>query len=228
MISQFEEVKRLFEEMESHLENTGTDINNLHLFVIGGAVLLYHGLKPATKDIDIIVESKKEYFTFQKLLKSIDFKPKIPGLEYRHMNLTQIFERDDFRIDVFHKTVCNEFSLSKAMIKRAIQIQTHEKLKISLCSNEDIFLFKTMTEREGDLEDCIALVQKGIEWNVILTELKSQIKHSGKEIWITWVGERMDILVEKGLNISIMKEIDTLREDYFNELEKKNKYTKSD
>ena len=78
-----------------------------------------------------------------------------------------------------------------------------------------------MTEREGDLVDCISIATtQNIDWKVILGELKNQIKRSKQDVWITWVGERLDILEERKLDIPIMKEIDRLREDFFNNLEK--------
>jgi hypothetical protein len=89
-----------------------------------------------------------------------------------------------------------------------------------LCSNEDIFVFKTFTEREGDLQDCISLAQRGLDWNAIVNEIQSQIHHSGEDVWITWIGERLDLLMEKGLNIPVIDQIDKLRDTYFEELER--------
>ena len=104
--------------------------------------------------------------------------------------------------------------------KRANNIINLKHLKIFLCSNEDIFIFKSLTEREGDIEDNISLIKQGINWDIILEELISQIKISGQAIWITWVGERLDLLEEKGINIPIMKEINRLRDEYFNKIER--------
>ena len=101
------------------------------------------------------------------------------------------------------------------MINRAEEIISLERIRLFVCSNEDVFLFKTMTEREGDLEDCISLAKRGFNWETILKELKSQIKHSRKDVWVTWVGERLDLLEERGLSIPIMKEVNKLREEYF-------------
>ena len=215
MISKFNQIEKLFKEINSTLKR------KIRIFVIGGVVLLQQGLKPATKDIDLIVETREEFILLQNTLKSINFIVKIPNIEYKNMNLNQIFIRDDFRIDLFQKEICGRFSISKEMMKRAVTFLNLEKIKLAFCSNEDIFLFKTMTEREGDLEDCISLAQRGIKWNIILNELKNQIKQSSQDVWITWVGERLDILEDKGLNIPIMKEINQLRERYFERYEKK-------
>ena len=215
MISKFNQIEKLFKEINSTLKR------KIRIFVIGGVVLLQQGLKPATKDIDLIVETREEFILLQNTLKSINFIVKIPNIEYKNMNLNQIFIRDDFRIDLFQKEICGRFSISKEMMKRAVTFLNLEKIKLAFCSNEDIFLFKTMTEREGDLEDCISLAQRGIKWNIILNELKNQIKQSSQDVWITWVGERLDLLEDKGLNIPIMKEINQLREKYFEKYEKK-------
>ena len=214
MISEFKEIENLLKEIDKKLKSK-TD-----LFMIGGAVLLHQGIKPATKDIDIIVLKKEELESLSNAISEAGFKAKFPSEEYKGMELNNILVREDFRIDLFNRVVCEGFSLSEEMAERAKKVLQLDKLTLHLCSNEDIFLFKTLTEREGDLEDCIALAQREINWEVILKELKNQTK-TGRKVWITLVGERLDILQERGLIIQIMKAIDELREKYFNELEKK-------
>jgi len=183
MISEFKQLEKLFHEIDKQLK---TDVN---IYVIGGVVLLYHGLKPATKDIDIITTDENEYIAFKEVLKSIKFKIKDPAGVYKKLNLSSILERNDYRIDIFYQTVCKKLSLSEGMKKRANNIIDLKHLKVFLCSNEDIFIFKSLTEREGDLEDCISLVKQGISWVIILEELVSQIETNGQDVWITWIGE---------------------------------------
>ena len=215
MISDFEELNLLFEEIDKHLNQKA------HFYIIGGAMLLYHGMKEATKDIDIIVDKESEFKTILHILKTLKFATKALTIEYGQIDISQIFVRKDFRIDLFHKTVCKGFQLSDAMVKRAEKVAALKNLSIYLCSPEDVFLFKTFTEREGDIMDCLALAQKKkIDWNIILEELKNQIRHSDSKIWVTWIGERLDILEERGLEIPIMKEVNKLREAYFAEYEK--------
>lgn len=214
MISEFNQIEELFNEINKVMNRKVT------AFIIGGAVMLYQGLKPATKDIDIVVKTKEEFTELQKALIKLQFTSKIPGAEYKHMNLNQVFQREDFRIDIFQKEVCGKFFLSLEMMQRAKTVIDLNHIKVVLSSNEDVFLFKTMTEREGDLEDCVSLAQTGIEWDIIFSELKSQIKESKQNIWITWVGERLDLLEERGLTIPIMTEINKLRDPFFGEWEK--------
>ena len=215
MISDFNQLEKLFIEIDQQLTN------DVPLYVIGGAVLLYQGLKPATKDIDVILSDEKTYADFVSSLTSLQFQRVDPTGVYKKMDVSAIFEREDYRIDAFLKTVCKRISLTNGMKQRAKPLKQLSHLHVFLCANEDIFIFKSMTEREGDLEDCIALVQRGLEWNSVLNELKAQIKHSGEDVWITWIGERLDILQDRGINIPIMNEVNKVRDEYFKQLEHK-------
>ncbi len=215
MINNFKQIGDIFKEIDQIIPD------KIKVYVVGGAALLEQGLKAATKDIDLVVETKKEFIQFQHSLQKRGFKPQIPGKEYSRMNLSQIFQRGDFRIDLFEKEVCGRFSLSRGMVERARKALSLDHIEVYLCSNEDIFLFKTMTDREGDLTDCESIVTAAVEWDIILDELKSQINMSKQDVWITWVGERIDILEERGMVIPIMKDLNTLRDKFFDDFERR-------
>jgi len=215
MISKFEKLDDLFSELDKILND------KIKFYIIGGAVMLYHTLKTATKDMDIIVDSPKEFIATEKALRKINFTTKLPTAEYKKFDLNQIFIRGDFRIDLFQRTVCKGFILSDGMRKRAQKVRELNHLTIYLCSTTDIFMFKTFTEREGDIADCISLTQSDIDWDAMLDEINKQIGTSGNKVWITWIGERLDILEENGLEIPIMKDIDKLREEYYEDYEKR-------
>ena len=216
MISEFKQIEELFKEINENLTK------KVNVYIIGGAALLFEGLKPATKDIDLILKNEDEFKIFNKTLITINFKEEKPSALYKKMEFNKIMVRDDYRIDAFLKEVCKKFVLSNDMIKRSDEIFTLKNISVNKCSNEDIFLFKSMTERPGDLEDCIELVKKGLDWNEIKDELINQININGEDVWITWVGERLDELINKGLTIPIIKEIDKMRDDYFKKIENSN------
>ena len=216
MISEFKQIEDLFKEIDENLTN------KVNVYVIGGAALLFEGLKPATKDIDLILKNENEFKVFNKTLIAINFKEEKPSTLYKKMELNKIMVREDYRIDAFLKEVCKKFVLSNGMITRSDVILNLKNISVNKCSNEDIFLFKSMTERPGDLEDCIELIKKGLDWNEIKDELINQIKTNGEDVWITWVGERLDDLMEKGLTIPIIKDIDKMRDDFFNKIENNN------
>jgi hypothetical protein len=89
------------------------------------------------------------------------------------MEVNIILEKGDFRFDLFLQKVFRKISLTDEMKNRAVQILTMKHLDVFLCSNEDIFIFKSITVREGDLEDCITLAKRGINWDIILKEIQS-------------------------------------------------------
>ena len=179
MISKFDQLNELFADIDKNLTV------KVHFHIIGGAVMVYHGLKPLTKDIDIVVDTQKEFIMAERALKSMGFIAKLPTAEYTNFDLNQILIKGDFRIDLFQKSVCKGFVLSDGMKKRAIKIKALENLTVSLCSTTDTFMFKTFTEREGDLADCISLVQSGIEWESMIDEINKQIDSSGNKVWIS-------------------------------------------
>ncbi|MEK6946408.1 MAG: DUF6036 family nucleotidyltransferase [Nanoarchaeota archaeon] len=215
MITTFKEIEELFTEIDNSMSK------KVNVYIIGGAALLRKGIKAATKDIDMVVATKSEFFEIQNALIKIKFISRAPEKEYTRMSLSELFQRKDFRIDLFEKEVCGRFSLSEEMMKRAEMVMELRHLTVFLCSSEDIFLFKTMTEREGDISDCISIAAtQNPNWNTILEELQSQINQSKQDVWITWVGERLDLLSERGVDIPIMNKIDKLREKYFEMYEK--------
>jgi hypothetical protein len=192
--------------------------SSVTFFIIGGAVLLYRGLKPGTKDIDIVLQNTKDFTVTKELLAKNGFTPEIATQVYKNMNVSEIMVRDDFRIDLFDKKVCDKFSLSTEMMNRGESIGSFKNIKLLLCSNEDIFSFKTMTEREGDIEDCQKLATEGLDWSIVLEEIKNQIKISGNSIWITWIGERMELLEDRGIQIPIMGDIHKMVLEYYKKI----------
>lgn len=214
MISKFEEILDLFEQVSQKIKL------KVDLFLIGGAALMYYGSKEATKDIDLVVSSEKEYSELKNALLEMGFNAKkLPKL-YEHVALADILVKYDFRIDLFKKVVCQKLCLSPKMQKRSRKIFEAEKIRLFLCSKEDIFLFKSITSRPGDKEDSIKLIQQGIEWKIVLDELMDQVKENGEEVWITYVNERFDELEELGIFIPIKKQIEKISLKYYKKWEK--------
>lgn len=216
MIENFAMYEELFKKVDNLSEQ---DIN---LYVIGGAVLLYRDLKPSTKDIDLVVNTQSEYNELIKVLKKLGFEDYSPMLGgYEHFNMGKQLKKGDVYIDIFLNKVCSKFSFSKGMIKRSEEIMTLNKIRIYLSSNEDVFSFKTMTTRPGDLDDCVSLAQRGLDWDTIFVEIKSQIEISGEDVWITWINERLIDLEEKGVNIPILDKTNELASVYMERLDEK-------
>jgi len=214
MISEFKVYEKMFQEL-SALVTVPTKV-----FVIGGAAMLYRGKKFRTKDIDIVVQSKKEFLALRKAFSQIDFKPKVPSAEYSLMCLSEILVKGDVRVDLFNDKVCGALHLSEAMVKRSEKILSFGKLEVYLCSNEDILVFKSITNREGDKEDCFTLTEQVIDWGLVLKEIEYQIKKSGQDIWITRMNETLEEIIDKNRAIPIIEKVRKETEKYYDKLEK--------
>ncbi len=214
-ITDFTQISEAFDEINKNIRN------KINVYLIGGAVLLYHNLKPGTKDIDLIVNSKEEYESLINTLKKNDFTLEKPTREYHKLNLENILIKDNYRFDIFNKIVCNNLFLSDNMIKRAKLIKEYKNIKLFACSLEDILVFKSITDRDGDIGDCQSIARTNPNWNVILDEIKYQVKKSGKDVWITWFEERLNLLEDRKIVIPILKDIRKLSLEYYDQLEKK-------
>lgn len=149
---------------------------------------MYAGLKYFTKDIDLVVRTEQEYNSCVEAMKRMGFRSIRPGAGYSRMNLSDMLEREDgYRIDIFNDRVCGKLRLSEGMVSRSKERVRHEGVILSSCSMEDILIFKSITEREGDLQDCKAIITGTmVDWMIFLKELEEQIS-TGEDVWITWV-----------------------------------------
>ena len=81
--------------------------------------------------------------------------------------------------------------------------------------------FQIDYEWDGDLEDCIQLIEMNqVDWKVVMEEILVQIE-SGEEVWITWMAERLNLLNESmGVSIPILRRINRLADEYLERWEK--------
>jgi hypothetical protein len=212
-ITEIKQIYDAFEKMDNSLNK------KISIYMIGGGVLLYNNLKQGTKDIDLIVNSKEEYTQLIKTLEKQDFKLEKPTREYIKLNLENILIKNNYRFDIFNKIVCNTLFLSENMIKRAEVIKEYNNIKLFACSLEDILVFKSITDRDGDVDDCLSIARKNPNWNIVLEEIKYQVEKSGNNVWITWFEERLNLLEDRNVVIPILKDIRKLSLEYYDQLE---------
>ena len=210
MITKYSQIQELFVELDGHISKKTA------VYMIGGGALMKRNIKHHTKDIDIVVDSKPEFDRMQNAFMKAGFKPILPTKEYERLAISQIWVRDDFRVDVFCKMVCGCFSLSAGMKERSVRDDARLKnTDLYVCSPEDIFLFKTMTEREGDYDDCVSIIRRkdNIEWHVVLNEAQEQSK-IGQAVWITWITNRLEEFAERGMIIPILDDMIKLADEH--------------
>jgi hypothetical protein len=212
MISNSDSIKGVFTEIAGKLSRP------VSAYIIGGAALMHYGAKDSTKDIDLVLRSREEFDTLRKSLRNIGFMSKTAPATHKNLALADWLIRGDFRMDLFNEAVCGRLKLTERMSKRSIKTAQISQLSVFICSKEDIFLFKSLTEREGDKDDCIVLIKQGLDWSIILDELEKQIREHGDDIWITLINERLEELAEQGLIIPILKQTRGLTELYYQKL----------
>lgn len=163
----------------AELEKVGDTLTSpVTLYLIGGAAMIKYGLKAATKDIDVLLSTHEETEgLIHALLKSgyHTIQTNKLGAEYQEMQATQILENDGgFRWDIFHEYVCKKLRLSAGMTNRSKALFKSGLLTVRLVSKEDIFLFKTVTERDDDEADLLLIARSKVDWELVLKECMTQ------------------------------------------------------
>lgn len=208
-------VRRKFElkYIEDELKRIGKHIpKKVEIVLIGGANLMYRGLKAATKDVDIVVMRSNDLKLFSETLVDLGyFEVKRLSKEYSNLGASVIMRNQDgFQYDIFFRQVCQALILSPRIIKRTEPLGQFNSLFVFLMSPEDVFLFKGMTERAADLEDMRILVEQDLDWKIILDECQKQ---EGEKIWEAFLLVKLEELQDKyGIRAPIKRKLRQLSE----------------
>ncbi len=151
---------------------------NAKIFVFGGEAMRMRGLKRSTKDIDVVVEDSTTFGAIRDALDSIGYRLLGGGemsMADAKLEPSGIFVAEGYpRVDIFVRTICGKFTLSASMKERST-CERYGRLEFCVMSNEDIFLLKSVTDREGDVYDMIQLAKaEGFRWQTVLEELYEQ------------------------------------------------------
>lgn len=104
------------------------------------------------------------------------------------------------RVDIFVNSVCHKLFLSEKMKERS---ELHGELgciTLRICSREDIFLLKSVTERDRDLDDMLVLLRKGIDSEVLLSECELQDRIDSKiggRVWEAFLITKVEEMERK-------------------------------
>jgi len=155
------------------------------VYLIGGCALSLKDIKAATKDVDAIFTSLKDLELFEKELIALGYKKEVRvEMAYEQLGAYSILRHPDKAgFDLFHKRVCNMLKLSEDMVKRSSNYGNFDKLELFLISNEDIALFKGITERPRDIDDIATIIRSAIaegrtfDWDAIRSECEVQAEH---------------------------------------------------
>ena len=143
----------------------------LSIYLLGGAVMAMNGLKPGTKDIDVIVKDKRCHRILVRSLEKCDYyslQSQDLCVPYRDLSAIALQNIEGFRWEIFIKYVAKKLALTDGMELRAGKIYSGKKLTVFRLSNEDMFLMKGMTERDRDLEDMALIARSDINYDIVL------------------------------------------------------------
>lgn len=151
------------EPADSLFERLGASLSRpITVFLFGGENMRIKGLKAATKDCDIAVETAPDFEEISNTLQS-KMGYRSTGSEYSDED-ARICPDGIFtlpgggRIDLFTHTVLRGLSLSPSMQEGAY-FEQYGNLRVGLLRNEHVFLLKAVAGREGDIRDMESLVQ---------------------------------------------------------------------
>ena len=149
-------------------------------YLLGGENMRLKGLKPRTKDCDIVVPDERSFDHIVKTLIKMGYssvnKSRLSADDQRIAASDVLEHPTRSRVDIFTRVVMRRLALSDRMKRRA-RTEVYGKLKLGIMANEDVFLMKAITLREGDIQDMAKLAQSpGFDWHVVWDEMQGQEK----------------------------------------------------
>lgn len=188
------------EYIEDQFHRIAAELSNpLSVYLIGGGAMALRDLKAATKDIDLVLPDGDAYGRLWSVLRETGYTEVQPlPPDYQALGATSCVENaDGCRLDLFNKQVANKLVLTSGMRTRSEQFLSTDQLSVSLVNPEDIFLFKMVAGRDDDIEDMNVLVQTGLDYDIVQTELETQIDHRRDDQFVTFANEALADLTEQ-------------------------------
>ncbi|CCQ36806.1 ArsR family transcription regulator / DUF2204 family protein [Natronomonas moolapensis 8.8.11] len=186
-------LRRGLEELGAHLE-TPVDV-----YLLGGGNLILRGLKDSTKDVDLVVDDGQTFLALAESLQELGYEERGDlKTAYDQLDPSLVLEKEGCpRWDIFVEAVAGQLQLTPAMIERCDQSFEYDNLHVHLLSLTDIFVFKSITEREGDLEDAALIARRAdLDWESIFREIKAQEDRTG-QLFSFAVLDTLDVLEER-------------------------------
>lgn len=225
-ITQRAEVNELFEQLGQVLDR------KVQVLLIGGAVLLELGLKDSTKDIDVVCRNKEDKEALLLAAKSLGFELVGPQKRHARLEINRLAVKGMRNLDIFDGRISYDVELSEPMWQRTIASRTFGNLLVKDASQEDILIMKLIANREGDADDCAALIGTGLDFDAVYEEIERQYRKAGEmeqKIWITYIEEGIGRQEEEfSMKVPIADKISELADEYREKLCRKLSPSKAD
>ncbi len=124
----------------------------VHLIACGGTALTLLGVKPSTKDIDLIVPNLNEHDYLLNILKQLGYKP-TSGWGWER--------GDGFIFDLFRGKAVHTIELLESPLDEDnhILIKEFERIYLGVLNYYDIIINKLFRATSVDIDDCLMLVR---------------------------------------------------------------------
>ncbi len=147
------------------------------VYAVGGTAMMFHGLKEATLDVDLVFENEKDRKVFRIASEVLGYKEFNNKIIYGEKNnAPQMLTLGKERLDLFLSKVI-KFTFSENMKRRAKQ--THEfgnNLLIKIADPHDLILMKCATDRVKDKDDVMRILKNAkINFDLVIEESQHQI-----------------------------------------------------
>lgn len=166
------------------MEAIGDSVSeSVDTYLLGGGNLILRGLKDSTKDIDLVVDSRDEFTVLVDALHEQGFTGRAADEDADEaVDPSGIFETDGFpNWDIYVRDVAGKLRLTSSMKERVDETRSFANLQLHLLSLTDIFLFKSVTAREGDVEDAASIARQGyVDWEALFDEIQRQEDVTGR------------------------------------------------
>lgn len=178
---ELKEQNELFTLIASRLDK------DIECYALGGTAMMYYGYKNATKDIDLLFMDKLSRDSFIIAISLLGYKPmSIKGIYKKESDDKPLmFTRGDERFDVFLGNIIG-LKISPNMVKdhyAKLDFVKKNTMTIKVMKKEDIFLLKSVTNREKDFDDMLMIAKKDeLNWDYIVT-IALEIRKSSNS-WI--------------------------------------------
>lgn len=179
-------------------------------YLLGGANLILRGLKDSTKDIDVVLGDRDACPLLVQALQELGYGERQDLEEaYEKLAPSIVLEKEGFpRWDIFVDVVADALHLTEEMQTRSEGLRQFGNLRLHLLSLTDVFVFKAVTDREGDLEDAALIARQGaVDWGQVLDEVERQDKRTDTYFSFA-VLDTLDLLVDRyGIEVPIRDQL---------------------
>ena len=203
-----EKIREQFEDLTECIDRKTV------VYLIGGGAMTLSGQKDATKDVDVVVESKESYDRIRDGLVEFGYEPQEDlKEEYEELGAAVVLEKGDRRFDVFDRQVAGELMLTDSIRSRSSAVMEDSPLYVRNFPDEDVFLFKSVANRPDDLDDMAVLLGSGLDFEVVLDELVRQVEVVGRDEFVTSMDRKLKMLEdERGIRTDLSDPVEDLNE----------------